>query len=71
MAPLQVLKNFKFKLFFSDEPNVTSNLLLHVASNVQVTFSNSIISLGSNNNPKSRRNGKEPIEFVESLEKKP
>jgi hypothetical protein len=64
------LKNFKFKLFFNDELDVTSNLLPHVASNVQAT-SNSTISPSSNINPKSRRNGKEVVEFVEFLEKKP
>jgi len=34
ITPLQVLKNFKFKLIFSSEPNVTSNSLPHVAFNV-------------------------------------
>jgi hypothetical protein len=71
MAPLQVLKNFKFMLFFNGEPNVASNLLPHVASNVQAASSNNIISLGSNSNPKSKKNGKELIEFVEPFEKKP
>jgi len=49
---------------------VTSNLLPHVASNVQAT-SNSTISPSSSINPESRRNGKEVVEFVEFLEKKP
>ncbi len=49
---------------------MTSNLLPHVASNVQAT-SNNTISPSSNINPKSRRNGKEVVEFVEFLEKKP
>jgi len=65
-----MLKNFKFKLFFSGEPNVTLDSLPHVASNVQATFS-STIRPSSNSNPESRRNGKEPIEFVKPLEKKP
>jgi hypothetical protein len=64
------LKNFKFKLFFNDELDATSYLLPHVASNVQAT-SSSTISPSSNINPKSRRNGKEVVEFVEFLEKKP
>ncbi len=33
-------------------------------------ISSSTTSLSSNNNPKSRRNGKEHVEFVEPLEKK-
>jgi hypothetical protein len=70
MAPLQVLKNFKFKLFFSSEPNVISDSLPHVAYNVQAA-SSSTISCSSSNNPKSRRNGKELVEFVEPLKKKP
>jgi hypothetical protein len=70
MAPLQVPKNFKFKLFFNGEPNATSNSLPHVAFNVQAAFS-STISPSSSSNPKSRKNGKEHVEFVEPLEKKP
>jgi hypothetical protein len=42
MVPFQVPKNFKFKLFFSGEPNATSNLLPHVASNVQAASSSTI-----------------------------
>jgi hypothetical protein len=43
--------------------------LPHVASNVQAASSN-IISPSSSINPKSKRNGKELVEFVEPLEKK-
>ncbi len=70
MAPFQVPKNFKFKLFFSGEPNVTSNLFPHIAFSVQVA-SNNTISPSWSSNPESRRNGKEHVEFVEPLEKKP
>jgi hypothetical protein len=70
MAPLQVLKNFKFKLFFSNDPNATLDSLPHVASNVQVASSNTI-SPSSSSNLESKRNGKELVEFVEPLEKKP
>ncbi len=69
MAPLQVLKNFKFKLFFSGEPDATSYSLPHVASNVQAA-SGSIRSFCSSSNCESKRNGKELVEFVEPLEKK-
>ncbi len=70
MSPLQVPKNFKFELFFNDELDATSDLFSHVASNVQVA-SISIISLSSSSNPKSKRNGKEHVEFVKPLKKKP
>jgi hypothetical protein len=66
----QVPYFFKFKLFFNDEPNVTLDLLPHVASNVQAASSN-IISLSLSRIPKSRKNGKESVEFVEPFEKKP
>jgi len=69
MAPLQVPNNFKFKLFFNSELYTTLDSFSHVASNVQVA-SSSTISLSSSSNPESKRNGKEPIEFVELLEKK-
>jgi hypothetical protein len=64
-----VPKNFKFKLFFNGELNATSNSLPHVAFNVQ-TASSSTTSPSSSSNTKSRRNGKEHVEFVEPLEKK-
>jgi len=70
MAPFQVLKNFKFKLFFNGEPNATSDSLPHVASNAQTT-SSSTISPSSSNNLESKKNGKEFVAFVEPLEKKP
>jgi hypothetical protein len=70
MAPLQVPISFKFKLFFSGEPNVTLDPLPHVASNVQAA-SSSTISPSSSRNLESRKNGKEPVEFVEPFEKKP
>jgi hypothetical protein len=44
--------------------------LPHVASNVQATSSNTI-SLNSSSNPESKKNGKEPVEYVEPLEKQP
>jgi hypothetical protein len=44
--------------------------LPHVASNVQVASSNTI-SPSSSSNLESKRNGKELVEFVEPLEKKP
>jgi hypothetical protein len=69
MALLQVPKNFKFKLFFNGEIDATLDLLPHVAFNVQ-TASSSIVSPSSSINTKSRRNGKEHVEFVEPLEKK-
>ncbi len=69
MAPFQVLKNFKFKLFFSDELDATPNSFSHVAFNMQVA-SSSTISPSSSSNPESKRNGKELVEFVEPFEKK-
>ncbi len=51
MAPLQVPKILKFKLFFNNELDVTLDLSPYVASNVQVT-SSSTISLSSSSNPK-------------------
>jgi hypothetical protein len=44
--------------------------LTHVASNLQAT-SNSTISPSSTSNPKNKINGKEHVEFVEPLKKKP
>ncbi len=70
ISPLQVPKNFKFKLFFSGELDMTLDSLLHVAFNVQATFSNTI-SPSSSSNLESKKNGKERIEFIELLEKKP
>jgi hypothetical protein len=60
----------KFKLFFNNEPNVTLDLLPHVTFNVQAA-SSSTISPSSNRNLKSKKNGKEFVEFVEPFEKKP
>ncbi len=59
MASLQVLNFFKFKLFFSNEPYSTLDLLPHVASNVQTASSNTI-SPSSSSNLESKINGKEP-----------
>jgi hypothetical protein len=40
--PLQVLKHFKFKLFFNVEPNPSIKLMAHVGSNSYQKASNNI-----------------------------
>jgi hypothetical protein len=70
MAPFQMLNFLKFKLFFNSEPKAISNLLFHIAFNVQAASSNTI-SPSSSSNHESRINGKENVEFVEPLEKNP
>jgi hypothetical protein len=55
-----MLKNFKFKFFFS-KPNLISNSLLYVGSNI-TKASNNTLSLDFNNNLDHRKDGKEHVE---------
>lgn len=68
MAPLQVTKEFKFKLFFSFEPNVISVSLPNVGSSVHKA-SDSSQNPNSNDCLESMKDGKE-LDYFEPLEKK-
>jgi len=62
MDPLYVPNCFKFKLFFSFEPNVMLVSLLNVGFNAHETF-NSSQNLISNDNFETMKHGKESYYF--------
>jgi hypothetical protein len=80
--PLQVLKHFKFTLFFNVEPNPSTKLMAHVGSNSSQKNFNSIpksirvgiiaCSHSSINSKRIKSYGTKPLDFLKlPIKKKP
>jgi hypothetical protein len=78
--PIQVLKHFKFKLFFNVEPNPNTKLMDHVGpSSCQKAYNNipknirvktKACSRSSTNFESTKSYGMEPLDFLELLLRK-